>query len=258
MNAKSSICILTFAGLVLLKLPVPATAQTPMKLPAPLTAQTPLRNVADPRLTQGFSVVLVLGDLKGDSAISSDVPAGARRALADMKDFLPYRSYKLLDTAWILSNMTGGHASSRLRGPDGVDYDVTISAGTTLRNLAGYGGGAAAAGSNEDVLSVKFLLSDPGTKSQDATASAATETVRRYERELADLRVRYGAQNPEVLSKTAELDAARAQVGRTGRVIIDTSFNMNGNETVVVGTSRVQGDTALIALLTAVPRSGTK
>jgi hypothetical protein len=33
---------------------------------------------------------------------------------------------------------------------------------------------------------------------------------------------------------------------------------MNGDETVVVGTSRVQGDTALIALLTAVPRAGAK
>jgi hypothetical protein len=255
MNAKSSICMLTFAGLVLLKLPVPATAQTP------------LRSVADPKLTQGFSVVLVLGDLKGESTISSDVPAGARRALADMKDFLPYHSYKLLDTAWILSNMTGGHASSRLRGPDGVDYDVTISAGTTFRNIGGYGGGSAA-GSTAESLSVKFLLSDPGTKASDAAANQTTEVVHRYERELADLRVRYGPQNPEVIRKTADLDAARAQglaraaemaaTGRAGRVIIDTAFNMSGNETVVVGTSRVQGDTALIALLTAVPRAGTK
>jgi hypothetical protein len=40
------------------------------------------------------------------------------------------------------------------------------------------------------------------------------------------------------------------------RTIIDTSFTMDIGETVVVGTSRLQGDKALIALLTAV--SSTK
>jgi hypothetical protein len=33
--------------------------------------------------------------------------------------------------------------------------------------------------------------------------------------------------------------------------VIDTTFNMNVGETVVVGTSRLQGDKALIVLLTA-------
>jgi hypothetical protein len=36
------------------------------------------------------------------------------------------------------------------------------------------------------------------------------------------------------------------------RVLIDTNFTMDIGETVVVGTSRLQGDKALIALLTAV------
>jgi hypothetical protein len=40
------------------------------------------------------------------------------------------------------------------------------------------------------------------------------------------------------------------------RSIIDTSFTMDVGETVVVGTSRLAGgDKALIALLTAVPRT---
>jgi hypothetical protein len=34
--------------------------------------------------------------------------------------------------------------------------------------------------------------------------------------------------------------------------LIDTTFNMDVGETVVVGTSRLQGDKALIVLLTAV------
>jgi hypothetical protein len=37
--------------------------------------------------------------------------------------------------------------------------------------------------------------------------------------------------------------------------VIDTSFSMDIGETIVVGTSRLQGDTALIVLLTAVPRT---
>jgi hypothetical protein len=36
------------------------------------------------------------------------------------------------------------------------------------------------------------------------------------------------------------------------RAMIDTNFTMDIGETVVVGTSRLQGDKALIALLTAV------
>src|SRR6185503_8131903 len=44
--------------------------------------------------TTGFSVVLVLGDSQGGGA-SESVPASAAKALADLKDFLPYRSYQL-------------------------------------------------------------------------------------------------------------------------------------------------------------------
>jgi hypothetical protein len=40
--------------------------------------------------------------------------------------------------------------------------------------------------------------------------------------------------------------------GGRPRTLIDTNFAMDIGETVVVGTSRLQGDKALIALLTAV------
>ena len=72
---------------------------------------------------QGFSVVLVVGDLQGPAG-EEDVPPAARRALADMKDFLPYKSYKLVDAAWIMGST---HASSRLRGPDDREYEIEIS-----------------------------------------------------------------------------------------------------------------------------------
>ena len=52
--------------------------------------------------------------------------------------------------------------------------------------------------------------------------------------------------------------AARAAAGlrhtRSTDALIDTTFSMRVGETVVVGTSRVNGDRALIALMTAVSR----
>src|SRR5690349_6075594 len=48
---------------------------------------------------QGFSVVLVLGEMTGTGPAES-VPPAARKALVDMKDFLPYKSYRLLDSQW--------------------------------------------------------------------------------------------------------------------------------------------------------------
>src|SRR5437867_6569001 len=53
--------------------------------------------------SQGFSVVLVLGDSQS-STTADTVPPAARRALADMKDFLPYKGYRLLDAQWILGS----------------------------------------------------------------------------------------------------------------------------------------------------------
>jgi hypothetical protein len=60
----------------------------------------------------------------------------------------------------------------------------------------------------------------------------------------------------EIETQQAQLRVAaakrRAMVRPVNRTVIDTSFTMDIGETVVVGTSRLQGDKALIALLTAV------
>src|SRR4026208_746753 len=84
------------------------------------TAQQPKSSssVAGPPRVRVFSVALVLGDLQG-SAKADNVPEGARKALADLRDFLPYKSYRLLDTQWILccgSTKVGAGISGRLRG----------------------------------------------------------------------------------------------------------------------------------------------
>src|SRR5436190_184966 len=80
--------------------------------------------------TYGFSVTLVLGDMQGGGTPDS-VPAAARKALTDMKDFLPYKSYRLLDSAWILGS---GNVSVRLRGPDDQEYSLNLSGSATVQD----------------------------------------------------------------------------------------------------------------------------
>src|SRR5262245_11676631 len=76
---------------------------------------------------QGFGIVLVLGDVQGGASPES-VPPAAQAALNDLKDFLPYKSYRVLDTAWVIA--TSGsrqEISTRLRGPDEQDYEVVLN-----------------------------------------------------------------------------------------------------------------------------------
>jgi hypothetical protein len=78
--------------------------------------------VPERTIVHGFSVALVLGEMQAGSSPDS-LPVGARKALADMRDFLPYKSYRLLDTQWILccgSTKAGTGVSGRLRGTSQV------------------------------------------------------------------------------------------------------------------------------------------
>src|SRR5947208_10874 len=59
----------------------------------------------------GFSVVVLRGETQNAAAGESLPPAPAlRKALTDVKDFLPYRGYRVLDTHWL----RGG--STRMKG----------------------------------------------------------------------------------------------------------------------------------------------
>ena len=214
--------------------------------------------------TYGFSVVLVLGDMQGGTT-AENVPAAARKALADMKDFLPYKSYRLLDSAWILGS---GNVSTRLRGLDDQEYNLNLSGGSSREE--------------PKTLRISFQLRDaePGKPNDAADAEAAIhraqasslDHTRELEREslqqkLRDLQADKGNNHPDVVktraqleqlnNQLAELYGQRRAVVKTGTCcIISTGFTMEIGETVVVGTSRLRGgDKALIALLTAVPRT---
>ena len=214
---------------------------------------------------QAFSVVLVLGDMAG-AAAPDTVPAAARKALADMKDFLPYKGYRLLDAQWTLCC---GRAPvvTRLRGADDQEYELELSASV----FSGQSSGPA-------TVSVRFQLRDQGRSETDSLTPGDTNRVlnQQYmeaQRRVTDLKARLqsGAASAREVEQAEErlrslardLESARSKSDRMsvfhgGRAVIDTSFRMDVGETVVVGTSRVKGnDKALIALLTAVPQKAS-
>jgi hypothetical protein len=152
--------------------------------------------------SHGFSVILAVGDLQGGTP-ARNLPEAASKALADLSQFLPYKSYELLDAQWILGSP---RSTGRLRGPENREYELVLR--TTPRA--------------ENGVHIDFNLHEPGLPFGSLMGRKVT-----------------GGGTQVVLAR---------QPGR----LIDTSFTMDVGETVVVGTSRLQGDKALIVLLTAV------
>jgi hypothetical protein len=239
------------------------------------TGQRSAQNRVSP---QGFSVVLVVGDLQSAGG-EEDVPPAARKALVDMKEFLPYKSYRLLDAAWVLCCGTANTSTvTRLRGPEEREYEVEIS--THPSNTAKFSSGLTRATTDESGTYVQFMLREVSITDEPAASLAAgtrreeqtyeqlrqqlhkLETdysreqrnagnsgrIRELERELESLRLRLAESTPA--GRGRKSTAAK----KPSRSIINTSFTMDLGETVVVGTSRLKGNRqALIALLTAVP-----
>jgi hypothetical protein len=146
-------------------------------------------NVYDQLEMQGFSVALLLGEIHGVSTTDS-VPEGAKKALTDLREFLPYKSYRLLDTQWIRC-CAGPNVEGRLRGFEEQYYAFGISINSVAPTK----------------MTAHFALTD----------------------------------------------AAEFAPGK--KRIISNNFSMDTGETVVIGTSSLKGDKALVVLLTAVPRS---
>ena len=91
------------------------------------------------------------------------------------------------------------------------------------------------------------------------------------EMESANIRLRRAEQRVQELERLATSAQARASAAQGGggargtggrpvssrREIMDSSFSISLGETVVIGTSRLNGDQALIALLTAASKPGS-
>jgi hypothetical protein len=244
----------------------------------------------------GFSVVLVVGGMQGSGA-TDNVPEAARKALADMKDFLPYKRYQLLDAAWILCCGTANNGvSGRVRGPDGRDYLYVLDPGSvvgsklnvrfTMREAQDPSTASVNVEKLSDTARLEFLrqqaeaareLDEAGLQVRTirqrfevgtATPSemeAATLRARRAQQRAQDLQ-RIGGGAHEALSATLARQARGTGTasggGRGGsatrgvRELMDSSFSITLGETVVIGTSRLNGDQALIAILTAATKPG--
>ena len=223
----------------------------------------------------GFSVVMVTGDMQAGDAGNS-VPEAARKALADMRSFLPYKRYQLLDSAWILCcapQKTGAGVSGHVRGPDNRDYLYTIEP----------------IGIADSKLTVRFSMRDAAPQAMDLELSKMSDVARlEHKRQLAEAlsdrdqaetAMRQATQRFEVgvvsgpdkdaavmryeraaaRVKDLEAIAAGRSAGSAEPKLMDSTFSIAPGETVVIGTSRVKGDQALIALLTAATRpSGTR
>jgi hypothetical protein len=265
MTARS---LLAAAGsLLVLTTAWPANAQNQSK------PQWPMERI------QGFHVVLVVGETQpGSAAPSEDLPAGARKALADMAEFLPYKHYRVLDAQW--SSCCSGatsRISGRLQGVMGIPGQ-----GDEVRVVQRPYAFAVSASSSAHGIQTRFVLSadDGGGQGQGRASSQAAAETAELARRRADLEADLKTLSLEIreTQKQVEVGTAREldlrllrdrfgklerelealrQVGTHGgpvaaRPIIDSSFTMDAGETVVVGTSRLGGDKALIAIVTAV------
>jgi hypothetical protein len=225
----------------------------------------------------GFSIVLVVGDMQGTATTNDTVPGAAKKALADMREFLPYKSYRLLDAEWVLCCGGGSFAgvSGRVRGPEEQDYSYSVNTG----------------GVSDSKITVHFSMREapapvaasagpsPGAPALSDTARAeysrqlyeAAKERDEAERQVQILRgkVQVGMapkedyeaaqmrserameQSQELRRMLGQLRPGTSRGSIANRSIMDSTFSIAVGETVVIGTSRLKGDKALIALLTA-------
>jgi len=108
------------------------SAPTPSAAPHPGGPPPRELPVQRPELrTYTFQLVLLVADNEGKPGLEN-VPPRAEKALTDVRDFLPYKSYRLLDLGWLRSS---GDAEVQLAGPDGE----ALSAGIRFRVPPGGG-----------------------------------------------------------------------------------------------------------------------
>jgi hypothetical protein len=262
---------------------------------APLSGQQAAgRRPAAWRDIQGFNIVLVVGESQRGTPANEDVPGGARKALNDMREFLPYKHYRVVDSQWTsccspeLVRM-GMPIGGRLQGVTGANRG-----GATVLLPSSYGFILSISeASDGSRIPVRFSLrrddSGPTRSSQATTANRAREnraadlhaeieTLRQQiremqkrievglakELELRPLKDRHAQLERRLADTVTEISGyARGGISGHGSLvtpesIIDSSFTMEVGETVVVGTSRIGGDKALIALVTAVRRSTSR
>ena len=184
----------TFLISILLLIAAAVGAQTPA--PAP---EAPRRDGPSVGETQLFQIVLLRGSRKGADD-TEGLPKSAEKALNDLRDFLPFKHYQLLDTAIV--RMSYGMGGEVTMSP----YQVKFSYDR-----------------KNEKISIWWFTVMPARKIEQPTPPPGPT------REGAGIA-------PEAV-----------------KPLISTSFQMDRGETVVVGSSKIAGDEALVVLLTALP-----
>ena len=191
---------------------------------------------------RGFSVVLLLGETQGTTS-ADGLPVPVRKALADVKDFLPYSSYRVLEAELLLGSKG---ATSRLKGLDDQEYDIDLTADEIMPNPFH---------PKEGMLAVLFKLQEVGAATTPGDEFARSMAVNGLEAQRANIQ---GEMNTASESAKKGLREAIARIDKSirmarARKLIDSRFEMAVGETVVVGTSRIGGgDKGLVVLLTAI------
>jgi len=225
---------------------------------------------------QGYSVVLVVGDMTSAGGTDT-VPAAARKALTDMQAFLPYRRYQLLDSAWMVCCAAyRATIAGRLRGPEERDFAYTIE------TMTGENGKLTLRFALRDAEPVSMPLSPSSARSTSLSPTLPEPARAEYSRQLYDAqkerddaemlqrrakqgfnvgtttdsdyesaRKRYQLALARVADLEATLGVRSAGFSASRASLLDSTFAIAVGETVVIGTSRLKGDQALIALLTA-------
>ncbi len=169
--------------------------------------------------TQRFRVVLIVSSTAADHPLTDNIPADARKALEDMKAFLPFKSYRLFGTGEVAAQR-GQPATLRISGGDNQTFDVTIA--RDAPPLLIY---------SADAMRAKIQDNGNGPRS-DPPAPRLSLTF--------------------MLRDASGVSAAQPVVVSTPSMI-NTLVAMDVGETIVVGTSRARGSRGLLALLTALP-----
>ena len=125
--------------------------------------------------TQSFQVVLLAAGGKANGG-TPDLAPGAQKALDDLKQFLPYKTYRTLDTAWVRITQDDV-AQARMAGLLDATYELVLrfrSGGTDGKQLLIDGFSLKAPG---DLLQTGLKAPGDQTLIQTTFAMSAGETV---------------------------------------------------------------------------------
>jgi len=163
--------------------------------------EAPVAPEATPKASGGanqlFQVILLRGTTTGNSEIVG-LPKNAEKAIRDMRDFLPFKSYRLLDSALLRVQDLG---KARLSGIPPQQYEVRV-----------------------------------------AYRAMPNGKLSIWEFKIVAMKLPGATPLPAGVAPEAE------------HAVIDTSFTVDLGETIVVGSSRLGGEQALIVLFTALPK----